>query len=162
MPLDTRITSVLADEMLRQARLLSPQGFRPEFNAIGRALRDIVKEGFVTELDPYGNPWPRLARSTVRFKAKNGVANPEGILKETGALSNSFQYRALSNGVRLFSTRVFDDGTTAEIHQEGGEHPVSGNIIPQRRMLPDDGNWPPEWENVVDRIIGDGIDRLFP
>lgn len=161
MAISTRINDVFFTDILRKARNISPKGFAPEFAELGRFFRDRVRENFANEVDPYGNPWPALARSTVADKRKRGVANPEAILRETGQLADSFEYRVLVNGVRLFSRRTFDDGTDASIHQTGGIHPVGRNNIPQRQMIPEQGEFPQDWLEEVDRQIGNGLDRLF-
>jgi phage gpG-like protein len=122
-------------------------------------MRNQVLQGFVQETDPYGNAWYPLARTTVTDKIDRGVNN--GILKETGQLAKSFQYRVLANGVRLFTNHVFEDGTDADIHQEGGIHPETGYAIPARPMVPDMGNLPPHWEDFIQRTLNDGLDRLF-
>lgn len=161
MAISTRIKDVVFLDTLKQARAITPKGFAPEFAEIGRYFREQVREGFAQETDPYGNPWPALARSTIADKRARGISNPAGILKETGELANSFEYRVLVNGVRLFSNRIFDDGTDANIHQFGGIHPRGRNFIPRRQMLPESGEFPEEWLDAVERIVGDGIDRIF-
>jgi phage gpG-like protein len=95
------------------------------------------------------------------MKRLEGLAHPEAILIATGLLMNSFEYRALVNGVRLFNNRTFEDGTGAEIHQEGGFSPTSHNFIPARPMLPLTGEFPADWMIPVEDAIGDGIDRIF-
>ena len=161
MAIETRVRDVFLADVLKKARQLSAKGFSPEFGELGRFFRQRIRDGFVQEVDPYGNPWPALARSTVRDKVRRGVANPQGILKDSGALANSFEYRVTVNGVRVFSNRVFDDGVDANIHQTGGIHPVGRNNIPQRMMVPDADDLPPDWADEIERQIGNGIDRLF-
>lgn len=159
MPITTRINDAVLLHTLKAARELSPKGFAPEFAQMGQFFRTKVREGFESERDPFGNPWKPLARNTIRSKVKRGVNN--GILKETGELERSFQYRVLVNGVRLSSNRVFDDGTSAEIHQEGGVHPVTGQYIDARPMVPRQGDFPASWTTEVLNLVGEGIDRIF-
>lgn len=161
MGIDVRISDAISKGFLDAVAGLSPKDFRPEFNAMGRWMRDETVATFRAETDPYGNPWAPLARSTIAEKTKKGAPAPELILVETGEMANSFQYRALVNGVRVFNNRVFDDGTTAEIHQEGGTHPVGKNFIPARPMLPDTGRFPEHWAMEIEKIIGEGITRVL-
>lgn len=161
MKFDTRIKDVFFSRTLAAARAMSPRGFYPEFAEMGRFFVRKVHEGFEQEQDPYGVPWAPLARSTVKDKIARGIVDPERILYETGQLSRSFHYRPLTNGVRLFSDRVFEDGVSAEIHQVGGIHPVGGNNIPARPMLPEVNRFPQDWLAEVDRLVGEGVDRLL-
>lgn len=155
MAIETRIKGVQVDQVLKDARKLTPRAFVPEFNAIGRLFRDFVNQGFETETDPYGNAWKPLAAFTVADKRSRGVADPFQILHDSGELSKSFQYRALANGVRVFSNHVFDDGTPADVHQEG-------DGVPRRMMVPDESlGFPSHWEDEAMKIIEDGVDRMF-
>lgn len=139
---------------------LGPQDFRTSFGRIGRAWLLEIDDGFSRETDPFGNPWEELSPRTIRYKQKKGSANPEAILQDLGLMRNSFNLVVSREGFAIGNDRVFPDGTTAEIHQFGGRHPVSNAPIPSRPMMPLD-RLPAEWERIAEGYLGVDMERIL-
>jgi hypothetical protein len=140
---------------------LTPKDLAPEFREVGIAWAAMTRAGWTLEVDPYGTPWQRLSRYTRAIKREKGAAY-HSILKETGKMQGSVRFRVLSDGVSVYISRVFDDGTDQDIHQFGtSEHPVSGHEIPARPMLPFKETLPNSWLAVFDQQMSKGVERAL-
>lgn len=97
--------------------------------AIGAYLVTSTQQRFEAETDPDGRPWKKLARRTALDRIKRGRSGHSNILRDSGHLSNSISYRALSKRVAVGSSVEY-----AAIHQFGGtiERPARRQPIYQR------------------------------
>lgn len=139
---------------------LGSRDYRTPFRRIANAWLKEIDSSFVNEADPFGNPWHPLAKSTIDEKQRKGVSNPTAILQETGELRQSWKADITRVGFTIFSDRVFDDGSTAEIHQFGGVAARSNATIPARPMLPED-EFPPLWQDLAIGFLGDDLDAFL-
>lgn len=148
-------------QAVAKAAALAVADFAPELDDMGKMALAAIIGGFVLEVDPYGNAWKPLTRSTIRSKLERGSRNAYKILQDTGELKASFKHEVVEEGVSLFTGRRFPDGTTAEIHQFGGSNAVSGNFIPAREMLPFSEGLPESWVKPLEAFTVKGVDRIF-
>jgi hypothetical protein len=128
----------------------------------------LVADEFKTSTDPYGTPWAPLARPRTRDKraARRAIAKgkkPRGpqVLVNTGRMRGSAG--ASPNGqearvvVPTWYARFHQDGTRFHLQDtrfdERGEnmHPDGSVRMPQRMILPREGDLPARWEEMVGR-----------
>jgi phage gpG-like protein len=107
----------------------------------------LVADEFKTSTDPYGTPWAPLARPRTRDKraARRAIAKgkkPRGpqVLVNTGRMRGSAG--ASPNGQEA---RVVVPTWYARFHQDGSVR------MPQRMILPREGDLPARWEEMVGR-----------
>ena len=126
---------------------------------IGAAALELVTEGFEEERDPYGRAW------------KPTIERPGQVLSDTGRLKNSWRVDVSRNLATVSTNTEY-----APTHQYGatirpkmkkalrfrlGKAWVTKRkvVVPQRRMIPDDGDLPDAWrkafEEEVDAVLAD-------
>lgn len=158
MPLSQRIRDLGFTEALDKLSNLSSKDFAPEFRFLGQDFAARIRSNWDQGVDPYGNPWQPLSKRYLRSKAKKQSRFPTSILKQTGEARNNVRFRVLKDGITLYVTRNFADGTDITLHQEGGRHPVTGWEIPARPILPFEG-MPDEWGQVANEVLSDALTR---
>ena len=96
----------------------------PAMRSIGQTLVAATDLAFRSQKDPWGQAWKPLAASTLRGRRKGKGSGSDKILRDTGRLQNSLNYRP---GVTVgkdwvrFGTNV----AYAAIHQFGGSIDVA-------------------------------------
>lgn len=148
-------------EALAAAAGLGVESLRPELGRLGESLIEFeIKHEFAAGVNPYGAAWELLRPYTIERKKQEHSAHPFDVLKDTGELANSFHSEVIPEGVSIYTDRVFADGTTAAIHQEGGTHPRTLHFLPPREMLPFEG-LPIDWLQLVELFVDAGVNRVF-
>lgn len=109
------------------------------YNLIGMAVYSHIKENFVNEEDVKGNKFAPLKPSTIKQKQRQGKV-PYKILRDTGQLLNSLNYKTIPNGVVIGY-----DVPYAKFHQYGTKK------MAQRKILPTDESEIPikEIEDII-------------
>mgnify|MGYP003561121444 CR=1 FL=1 len=126
---------------------------------MGFTVQQLSLGCFRDSRDPYGNPWQRLAASTLRKRRGTSAQ----ILVDTGTLRRqSVTYRAAANSVELGSNLAY-----AAIHQFGGRAGRNrSTAIPRRAYLPFDAsgnaNLPDPWERQCIDVIEAEAARVIP
>ena len=110
------------------------------YNLIGTAVYSHTKENFVNEKDVNGKKFAPLKPSTIRQKQRQGKV-PYKILRDTGQLLNSLNYKTIPNGVVIGY-----DVPYAVYHQFGTRK------MAQRKILPTDESEIPMGE-IKDIVI---------
>lgn len=159
MTFSARSTDRGFGDTLRKAAGLGSEDFRTPFRRISRFWLNEINNGFLRERDPYGNPWEHLSPLTIRLKRERGSRFPTSILRDEDLLRQSFHAEVNRKGFTLFTDRIFDDGTTPEIHQFGGVN-ADGRPVPARPFFPT-GDFPPHWVQVAEAYLDDEFDRIF-
>lgn len=140
----------------KEKKLLSPEIKR----LIGTTFKQLIRDGFDREQDPYGNPWAPIQRDG-------------RILNLTGALRGSFRAKNAADEVTV-GTNVF----YAPFHQQGSTSRIRARVQPaskrtgrftksrsassrlvrvpratrrvvRRPFLPDSRGMPPRWRKAV-------------
>ena len=140
--------------MLARLGAVAKFGHRPSMQKIGNLWLAQVSASFATETDPYGNPWAKLKRSTIKAKQESGAIRPNRRLFEFGELASSWGFSAGPKRVRIESS---DDSEKVARHQYGGVGSDSGEPVPQRQILPDGNDLPPEWTAGVEEAFRDMV-----
>ena len=124
---------------LKQEFAKIPTTFRSSLlkNVAEEARRQVVL-GFEQERDPYGNPWEPL-------KVREGR-----ILQDTGRMRNAFTFSPTADGFVIRNPTAY-----VAFHEDGTSR------IPQRMMVPPNGDLPPLWERDVVRVIDQQFHRTF-
>ena len=94
------------------------------YNLIGMALYSDIKNKFANEEDVKGKKFAPLKQSTIKQKARKGKI-PYKILRDTGQLINSLNYKASGNGVVIGY-----DVPYAKYHQYGTKYMTQRKILP--------------------------------
>lgn len=89
-------------QMIRRLRDVSTKmkNWYPEFRATGRMLLKTFRDNFATQGRTLGEPWERLAPSTVEEKIKAGFLG-SGPLVRTGAMRDAFRSQPQQNMVTI-------------------------------------------------------------
>lgn len=113
------------------ARAIAKLGdLTPVMLNIGEHLQKRVDDGFRYEKDPYGQPWAKLASSTLRQKVMQKRILK--ILQSRGTMRGTLTYRASRDRVRV-GFNVF----YADFHQRGTKRMVKRQLLPDAaRGLP--------------------------
>ncbi len=101
---------------------------------VAGGINELIQDQFVSGSDPYGNPWAPLLPSTVRRKGGD-----TRILRRTDALSSQTIARSTSGaGIEITSIEY------------GGYHqgPTADRVA--RPILPDGGELPESWQEVIE------------
>ncbi len=88
---------------------------RPAMAGIGQTLVTATDLSFRGQKDPWGKAWTQLKAATLRARRKGKGKGGAKILRDTGRLANSINYRADKTSVRVGTNVVY-----AAIHQFGG------------------------------------------
>src|SRR6478672_1468068 len=138
---DHQVQQALASLATKTANL------KPAFAQVGEYMVLRTQERFKQERDPQGNPWTKLAVSTLKRKQKK--AKIPKILQQDGDLRKSIVYKASNSQVEIGSNRKY-----ARIHQLGGRagrgHKV---IIPARPYLGVDAVDSAEIQAIVEDFL---------
>lgn len=110
-------------------RMENREGF---FKNVGEHLLVSVAENFENEQSPQGDPWQRLSPVTLGRRLKQYGNAPVTILRASGALAGSINYRPSNDDVRVGSGLVY-----AAIQHHGGDSKgyMKGAVIPARPYL---------------------------
>lgn len=101
---------------------------------VAEGINELIQEEFVSGSDPYGNAWAPLRPSTVRRKGGD-----TRIMRQSDDLSSGTVARASSGaGIEISSLEY------------GGYHqgPTSNRVA--RPVLPDGGELPEAWQEVIE------------
>jgi phage virion morphogenesis protein len=115
----------------------------PMMADVGEYLQRRVDDGFRHERDPYGQPWAKLASSTLRQKVKQKRILK--ILQSRGTMRGTLTYQAGRDRV-VVGFNVF----YASFHNFGGKH------LKKRQLLPDIQKGLPQQDIVaIENIAAD-------
>ena len=137
------------------------QNLRPALAEIGQTIASEIKLGFRDSRDPWGNPWQRLADTTLERRRKGPRATGSPMpLRDTGVLMNSIQPQITDNSVAIGPA---DNAGKARMHQFGGisKGMFKGARIPARPYLPIRSgavDLPRPWGEEVLRILKNHMD----
>lgn len=92
------------------------------FNSFGKYMLRETKKQVANEIDPDGNRYAPLSRSTVVYKARKRLS--PNILKATGKMGDSYRYRADKKSLEVQNIAPY-----SAYHQSGTER------MPQRRIF---------------------------
>lgn len=113
---------------------------------VSRIMRDKVIQTFREEADPWHQPWPPHAPSTIKARLRKGNTSKQ-LLVDTAAM-----YDSIDNTSDANSATVSMAGP-AEVHQEGATNAGRSRsvVIPPRPMFPEieDRGPPEDWWNAV-------------
>ena len=102
----------------------------PMMANIGEYMQRRIDDGFRYEKDPYGQPWAKLASSTLRQKVRQKRILK--ILQSRGTMRGTLTYQARRDRV-LIGFNVF----YADFHQRGTKRMVKRQLLPDvERGLP--------------------------
>jgi phage virion morphogenesis protein len=102
----------------------------PAMADVGEYLQRRVDDGFRDEKDPYGQPWAKLASSTLRQKTKQKRILK--ILQSRGTMRGTLTYQASRDRVRVGFNVYY-----ADFHQRGTKRMVKRQLLPDAvRGLP--------------------------
>ena len=123
----------------------------------GQAVVSHIDLGFRNSTDPYGDKWAPL--SPVTIKRRRGSSSQ--ILKDTGALANSFNYDILrgQNVLVVGSTDI--KSTTHQFGARKGSYGkgVPWGDMPARKLIPDESGLPVEIEDEIAEITQEFLIR---
>lgn len=141
------------------------ENLQPPMDEIGNEIKETVRMTFSDGADPWGAPWRPLSALTLsrrRQGAGPGSAQP---LRDTGALYNSFSYRADADSVTVGTNLPY-----AKTHQFGATQgaygktkrngPMPWGNVPARPFMPiRDGHidLPDELQRSILEIISDHL-----
>jgi hypothetical protein len=109
---------------------------------VSEELVPLIEKQFEDGVDPYGNAWEPLSEATV----SKGRSPPP--LTETGAMRDSLSIKPLqSSGISVTLDHP------ALPHQTGWQG--SQGTGPARPILPINGELPPEWGAMIERITSE-------
>lgn len=134
---------------------------KPAMAGIGQVLVTETDLAFRAQKDPWGQAWARLSAVTLRRRRKGPRKGSDKILRDTGRLANSINYRADKTSVSVGSNVIY-----AAVHQFGAERgafgrtrrgaPIPWGKIPSRPFLPVRNNrvdLPPDTlEDILDVV----------
>lgn len=107
----------------------------PVMDATRQIYQSGVQQRFIDQVDPDNQPWAQLSPVTLARRRKAGKGAQ--ILRDTGVLMNSIQYKISGNTVTLFTNLIY-----AGTHQYGAakgayraKPPIPWGNVPQRRFL---------------------------
>lgn len=103
---------VIIDRMLEGIEARA-QDMTPAWPAVIRAFRSIVNRAFATEGTTTAEPWPQLAESTQKERARKGFGAAHPILERTGKLLRSLVLGE-SGGFVEMAPQSLAIGTTVE------------------------------------------------
>jgi phage gpG-like protein len=100
---------------------------------VAEKITEELREQFDRGVDPYGTPWAPLLPSTVRRKGGD-----TRILRRADALSSETVASPTSGaGIEITSVAY------GQFHQLGTKH------MTERKVLPDSGELPPAWQEII-------------
>ncbi len=99
--------------------------------ALAQAAKSNISTGFRFETDPYGDKW----------KERADGSTDRQILTQTSELRRSWNSTVRPSGFRIKSAKSY-----AKHHQYGTRRMVA------RKMVPDNGNLPPEWSREFNHM----------
>jgi phage virion morphogenesis protein len=122
----------------------------PAMKGIGQTIVTDADLCFRQESDPWGQQWKALAASTIRRRRKGPSSGRDKILRDTGRLSKSINYRATSKSVTVGTNVIY-----SAIHQYGGKAGRNRRVtIPRRAFLPIGANGEADLpRDTIDEII---------
>lgn len=126
------------DDMVQLARALDDVDglFEDIARNVAEEAINLVREGFAGQQDPYGSAWaPR--------KSGGGSA----ILVRTGSMRNSWNITELGPGGFTMAAGV----DYAGYHQSGTRKMVARKMVPNEGDLP--GNWEARFDDVTQEIL---------
>lgn len=123
----------------------TPQVRAPISMALAQTALTAVQQEFRGEVNPFGDPWTPLAKSTVRSRRHGKKGGADKILSDTARLKNSFTAPSDENGFKLGTNVGY-----AVYHQQP-DGPGKG-IIPRRQLVPDAGTIPADWSSKFHRV----------
>jgi phage virion morphogenesis protein len=130
--------SIRVEESQVKAALSTLQGnlsdLTPAMKGIGQVLVTETDLAFRAQADPWGNAWAKLSEVTLQRRRKGKGKGSNKILRDTGRLANSINYRADAASVSVGTNVVY-----AAMHQFGGtksQWPHLWGDIPARPFLP--------------------------
>jgi phage virion morphogenesis protein len=121
---DTAVQAVFSRAIARLSDLT------PMMANIGEHMQRRIDDGFRYEKDPYGQPWAKLASSTLRQKVRQKRILK--ILQSRGTMRGTLTYRASGDRV-VIGFNVF----YSSFHQRGTRRMVKRQLLPDvERGLP--------------------------
>lgn len=130
-------------------RLAQMDDLTPFHAMVGEHMLLSLDERFETETAPDGTPWQRHAPATIANRLARFGNAPLTILRQSGHLAGSFNYRANAEEMRLGTPVVY-----AAIHHFGGEAGVNRKVtIPPRPIL----GLSPDNERAINEMAEDWL-----
>jgi hypothetical protein len=106
-------------------------------------IAKLIQEQFDRGEDSYGDGWANLAATTL---ARGRHPPP---LTDTGALRNSITvYPTKGAGIEIAVGMDY-----GRFHQTGTQ------FMPARKILPDKGELPQEWEDAIEKSVSDAMQK---
>lgn len=112
---------------------------------IAAGLNEELADQFDRGVDPYGNPWAKLAERTLLKHGEPPLQAEFG--GGPGPLAEGTMAQA-ARGAGVSISVPFPGG----IHQTGARK--GAWRMPARKILPEGGELPPAWRQVIDKAIG--------
>lgn len=132
-------------QALAQKLAALPGKRRDLAEAVAEEALYLVQEGFGASTDPYGADWAP--------KADGSKCN----LVATCDLRRGWHRKSLSADQTTIGPSV-DYG---KWHQSGTHHEGGGIKMVARKMVPDDGDIPPEWEQAIEEAAAEMLRELL-
>lgn len=111
---------------------------------VSSEINELIGDQFDQGVDPYGAPWAPLLASTVRRKGGD-----RRILRRTDALSSETIARPMSGaGIEITSLSY------------GGVH-QAGETLTKRAVLPDEGELPDAWQDVIEKATTNAFAKVM-
>lgn len=142
--------AILVDDASAQQLIARYAALGGDLSKVNRqvslVMRDKVVETFRTESDPWHQPWPPHAPSTIKARQRKGSTSTK-LLVDTARM-----YDSLDNTSDGTSATVSMAGP-AEVHQDGTQSAGRSHnvVIPPRPMFPEsnDRGPPEDWWTAV-------------
>ena len=106
---NTEETDALLAELRRRMNSL-----QPVMDAVGQIIKAGAQQRFVDQQGPDGTPWEQLKQATIDRRRSGSGTGSIQILRDTGRLMNSIDYKATDKTVSVFSNVIYSG-----VHQFG-------------------------------------------
>jgi phage virion morphogenesis protein len=106
---NTEETDALLAELRRRMNSL-----QPVMDAVGQIIQAGTQQRFVDQQGPDGTPWASLKPATIARRRSGPGIGAIQILRDTGRLMNSIDYKATDQTVSVFSNVIYSG-----VHQFG-------------------------------------------
>ena len=131
---------------------------RPAIDAIGQILVSNTQQRFVDQKDPDGMPWAGLSAVTLARRRQGSGGGSAQILRDTGRLASSINYRVAGGFVEVGSNGIYA-GTQQHGALKGAYGktrrgaPIPWGDVPRRSFLGYNDQDRADVEELLDRYI---------
>jgi phage virion morphogenesis protein len=148
---NTEETDALLAELRRRMGSL-----QPVMDAVGQIIQAGTQQRFVDQKGPDGTPWEGLRQVTIDRRRTGTGTGTIQILRDTGRLMNSIDYKATDKQVSVFSNVIYS--ATHQFGAKKGEYGTDrrGNPIPWGKIpaRPFFGYNPEDQQAIVEVLRG--------